>query len=213
MKVNLIGMILNNAGRHCFDGAILDDNGKPLDAAHSLDYMIMEYAKVRNGGNSQTVTLSREVTNTTIPVKSSSEGKQENVLPDDVLDTESTKRLALGMAALCVRNTFLEDLHVGMGPSTKTGDYSDVKVVSPYGEIPWDGLSRLSQEEMKTLMIEVVDKIYSVLLRIGDQDFREKLGFYGQVYAYKWNEPKEGPVDEVLDAVNELRPYCNNQPE
>lgn len=65
MKINLIGMILNNAGRRCFDGAILDDSGKPLDAAHSLDYMILEYAKVRLGGESSTVTASREVTEPT----------------------------------------------------------------------------------------------------------------------------------------------------
>lgn len=62
MKINLIGMILNNAGRACFDGVILDDDGKPLSAADSLHHMIMEYAKVANGGESSTVTLSREVT-------------------------------------------------------------------------------------------------------------------------------------------------------
>jgi hypothetical protein len=64
MKINLIGMILNNCGRRCFDGAIIDDSGQKLDAAHSLDYMILEYAKFRLGGESSTVTLSREVTNT-----------------------------------------------------------------------------------------------------------------------------------------------------
>lgn len=61
MKINLIGMILNNAGRRCFDGAILDDNGKPMPAADSLHHMIMEYAKVANGGTSEIVTVSREV--------------------------------------------------------------------------------------------------------------------------------------------------------
>ncbi len=61
MKINLIGMILNNCGRRSFDGAILDDNGKPLPAADSLHHMIMEYAKVVNGGQSDTVTSSREV--------------------------------------------------------------------------------------------------------------------------------------------------------
>lgn len=59
MKINLIGMILNNAGRKCFDGAIIDENGKQLDAEHSLDYMIMEYAKVKNGGESSTVAVSK----------------------------------------------------------------------------------------------------------------------------------------------------------
>lgn len=61
MKINLIGMILNNAGRHTFTGAILDDDGKPMPAADSLHYMIMEYAKVINGGTSDVVVTSREV--------------------------------------------------------------------------------------------------------------------------------------------------------
>ncbi len=55
MKINLIGMILNNCGRKCFDGAILDDDGKPMSAEKSLDFMIMEYAKVANGGKSSVV--------------------------------------------------------------------------------------------------------------------------------------------------------------
>ena len=61
MKINLIGMILNNCGRRSFDGAILDDNGKPMPAADSLHHMIMEYAKVVNGGTSDIVTTSIEV--------------------------------------------------------------------------------------------------------------------------------------------------------
>lgn len=63
MKVNLIGMILNNSVRDCFDGVVLDDQGNPLDAVRSLDTMIMEYAKVRNGGESSLVTLPREFAN------------------------------------------------------------------------------------------------------------------------------------------------------
>lgn len=62
MKINLIGMILNNCGRRAFDGAILDDNGKPMSAADSLHTMILEYAKVIHGGESSLVTTSREVT-------------------------------------------------------------------------------------------------------------------------------------------------------
>jgi hypothetical protein len=61
MKVNLIGMILNNAGRQCFDCMIKDGAGKELGAADSLHFMIMEYAKVIGGGTSDTVTASREV--------------------------------------------------------------------------------------------------------------------------------------------------------
>ena len=61
MKINLIGMILNNAGRRCFNGAILGDDGKPLPAADSLHVMIMDYAKVFTGGESKIVALSNEV--------------------------------------------------------------------------------------------------------------------------------------------------------
>lgn len=57
MKINLIGMILNTAGRRHFDGLITDDSGKELDAVHSLDFMIMEYAKVRAGGESSVVVV------------------------------------------------------------------------------------------------------------------------------------------------------------
>jgi hypothetical protein len=69
MKINLIGMILNNAGRRAFDGAILGDDGKPLPAADSLHFMIMEYAKVINGGTSEVVATSREVVRPNVGVE------------------------------------------------------------------------------------------------------------------------------------------------
>lgn len=63
MKINLIGMILNNCGRKAFDQSIIGDDKKPLSAADSLHVMIMEYAKAFNGGKSDVVALSpREVT-------------------------------------------------------------------------------------------------------------------------------------------------------
>jgi hypothetical protein len=68
------------------------------------------------------------------------------------------KRLAKLMAHDCFRNTKLEDFHSGKYPSSKTGDHSDVKVVSPFGEIPWKELPRLSDEEMKILMIDAVNQ-------------------------------------------------------
>jgi hypothetical protein len=67
-------------------------------------------------------------------------------------ENKLASELAKSIAALCVRNTFLEDLHSGTSPASQTGDYSDVTVVTPYGEIPWQKLSRISDEEMKRLM-------------------------------------------------------------
>ena len=73
------------------------------------------------------------------------------------------KRLAKLVARDCFRNTMLEDFHAGISPSSEVGDYSDVKVVSPRGEIPWKELSRLSDKEMRELMMDVVDRCYDFL--------------------------------------------------
>jgi hypothetical protein len=73
------------------------------------------------------------------------------------------KRLAKAMARDCFRNTKLEDYHAGVFPPSETGDYSDVKVASPYGEIAWERLARLSDEEMKVLMVDVVNHCYDFL--------------------------------------------------
>ena len=107
-------------------------------------------------------------------------------------DTDKTLAAALAkaIAALCVRNTFLEDLHSGTTPSSKTGDYSDVKVVLPYGEIPWCKLSRISDEEMKRLMKEIVNKLYTFLRRQADPAFLEPFLRRGELYTRRWDEPE-----------------------
>lgn len=86
---------------------------------------------------------------------------------------DSMRDLALRMALNCVRNTVIEDYHCGVSPSSKTGDYSDVRVISPYGEIPWNNLSRLSDEEMQRLNKEVVNKIYTFLLFTFDPRYQK----------------------------------------
>jgi hypothetical protein len=104
---------------------------------------------------------------------------------------EVLKRLAKYLAQQCFRNTMLEDLHAGVTPDSATGDCSDVVVHSPYGEIPWPKLSRLSDEEMKALMIEVVNKTYRALIVLFDDRLGEELI---KVLAQhdllpNWNEP------------------------
>jgi len=82
-------------------------------------------------------------------------------------------KLATMLAFHCVRNSALEALHAGTFPSSKTGDYTDVKVVSPYGEIAWNQLGRISDKEMQPLMEEIVDRLYTflvLLLERGEPD-------------------------------------------
>lgn len=106
-------------------------------------------------------------------------------------DSVVMKRLAKYLAQQCFRNTFLEDLHAGITPDSKTGDYTDVLVRSPYGEIPWPRLSRLSDDEMKVLMIDVVNKTYRALrLLFNDQLGHELVQYLArQDPLPKWNEP------------------------
>jgi len=104
------------------------------------------------------------------------------------MEKNDAAKLAKAVALMCVRNTFLEDLHAGTTPSTRAGDYSDVKVVSPYGEIAWRDLSRLSDEEMKKLMKEVVDKLFVVFSRMDDKAFLAAMVQRG-AWQTEWDEP------------------------
>ncbi len=107
---------------------------------------------------------------------------------------KTEKRIAAQMAKtltmMCVRNTFLEDLHAGKVPISETGDYSDVKVIDGTGrEIARNDLSRLNDEEMKILMKEVVNRIYTYFLRADDPDFGPELEKWAAV-ADRWDDPE-----------------------
>src|SRR5258705_10278821 len=107
------------------------------------------------------------------------------------MDEEAAWRLAVGMALLCVRNTCIEDIHAGISPTSQAGDFSDVKVVTPYGEIPWNSLSRISDDEMRDFMREVVDRIYTVLLRLNDRELVERMDNHARLMTRAWDTPKE----------------------
>lgn len=93
-----------------------------------------------------------------------------NMLSQGTQSTEAIKEYLLlknkVMARLvtdgCVRNSFIEELHGGKSPITKTGDYSDVKVVFPGGEIAWPELSKISDQEMRKMMIEIENNMMKI---------------------------------------------------
>jgi len=68
-----------------------------------------------------------------------------------VRNPEFQKRLAKYLVHRCFRNSVLEDLHAGTAPDSKSGDYSDVAVITPFGEIPWRRLSRFDDVEFLEL--------------------------------------------------------------
>jgi hypothetical protein len=106
-------------------------------------------------------------------------------------DATLRKRLAKRMARDCFRNTILEDFHAGKVPSSQTGDCSDVKVVTPYGEIQWNALSRITDAEMRALMIDVVDHCHDFLIELcgpRGSEIIEELKIRDELPA--WNEPE-----------------------
>ena len=110
-----------------------------------------------------------------------------------------TSEFAKIMTAACIRRGYLEKLHSGITPVTKTGDYSDVKVIDAEGrEIPWNQVSRINQAEMKTLITGIVDRIHTFLSRtflcsFSDQDFNWALERAAKPWTKNWDEPKYLP--------------------
>ena len=109
-------------------------------------------------------------------------------------------QLARVMAVACVRNTQLETLHAGLTPVSQTGDGSDVVVVDAAGRrIPWSEVSRISDDEMRALMREIVDRLYTFHLRIDDPAFRAEIDRWAAMTA-KWDAPKPDPVLSAIPA-------------
>ena len=66
------------------------------------------------------------------------------------------------MVSMCVRNTMLEDIHAGIEPVSHTGEYSGVVVIDANGRrIPWPQVSRIGNDEMRKLMRQVVNRLYT----------------------------------------------------
>ena len=96
--------------------------------------------------------------------------KRDDAMRVLIADPVLQKRLAKYLVHRCFRNSFLEDLHAGIAPDSKAGDYSDVLVATPFGEIPWPKLSRFDDKEMKTLMIDVVQQTYEFIQELFDEE-------------------------------------------
>jgi hypothetical protein len=108
-------------------------------------------------------------------------------------------QLAKAMAMICVRNTMLETLHAGPVPVTKTGDFSDVFVVDANGNhIPWMDVSRLDDDDMRDLMRQVVNRLYTFQIRCADPEFQNVINRWLSV-ARNWDEPT---LDPGLSGIN-----------
>jgi hypothetical protein len=94
------------------------------------------------------------------------------------------------MAMLCVRNTLLETIRAGETPVTKTGDWRDVTVVDADGNrIPWTDVSHISDDEMRDLMRDIVNRLYTFRLCADEPALQAEIGRCMTV-AGKWDEPE-----------------------
>ena len=110
--------------------------------------------------------------------------------PEDLLATAIIKTMVL----VCVRNTKLEDIHAGLAPVTKTGDYSDVTVIDGDGRrIPWNDVSHFDDDAMRDLMRQIVDRVYTFQVKSEDPAFLRVIDRWSSVAA-KWDEPHIDPV-------------------
>lgn len=97
--------------------------------------------------------------------------------------------MAKTLAMMCVRNTELETLHSGIVPVTHAGDYSDVRVIDADGrEIAWNDVSHLDDDQMRSLMKEIVNRLYTFNISIDDPDFRNSVDRWARI-AERWDEP------------------------
>lgn len=110
----------------------------------------------------------------------------ENASPDQQL----ASLLVRTMALLCVRNTGLDDIHAGLVPVTRTGDYSDVTVIDADGRrIPWPDVSHFDDDAMRALMRQIVDRLYTFQIRAEEPEFLEKIDHWMQA-ASRWDDPQ-----------------------
>ena len=94
---------------------------------------------------------------------------------------------------LCVRNTQLETLHAGLTPVTRTGDYSDVFVMNADGRrISWPEVSRINENEMRALMRNIVNRLYTFHLHADDPGLQAQIERW-MVAASKWDAPEVDP--------------------
>ena len=124
----------------------------------------------------------------------------------DELNERIAKFLAKALAVMCVRNTSLEEIHAGICPFTKSGDYSDVVVIDATGRrIPWTRVSRIDDDEMRDLMRQVVNRLYTAHLYIDDPDLNGVLT-WAERMAMRWDEPKlDETTMEDIQRTRELR--------
>ena len=117
-----------------------------------------------------------------------------------IFDEKQCAELAKTLTAMCVRNAEIENIHAGKAPVSKTGDYSDVKIIDAEGnQFAWPDVSHISDEEMKILMKGIVNRLYTFLMQGDDPRFDKNMNYHKR-FTRLWDEPE---IDDNLDCTKE----------
>lgn len=115
-----------------------------------------------------------------------------------IFDEKTCAELAKTLAAMCVRNAEIENIHAGKPIVTKTGNYSDVKVIDAEGnEFAWPDVSHISDDEMKVLMKGIVNRLYTFMMQGDDPRFDKNMDYHKR-FTRTCDEPE---IDEKLDCT------------
>ena len=99
--------------------------------------------------------------------------------------------LAKAVTAACFRNTYIEEIHSGILPISVKGDFSDVFITDSLGNnIPWNKAARITDEEMRILMKEIVNKMYTFFEKQYDEEYCSKVLDYAYLIAKNWDDPQ-----------------------
>jgi len=118
-----------------------------------------------------------------------------------VFDEKTCAALAKTLAAMCFCNAEIERLHAGVAFVSHTDDHSDVKIIDAEGnEYAWSEVSHISDAEMKILVKDVVNRIYTVLMQCDDPRFERNIRYHRR-FTRRWDAPE---IDEHLDCTREF---------
>ena len=103
--------------------------------------------------------------------------------------------ISKSMAMMCVRNTMREDIHAGIGPVSRTGDFTGVIVIDANGrELPWLEAPRIGHEETGWLMRQVVNVLYTFQAKADNLHFAAMMD-RALAETWRWDELK---LDEII---------------
>ncbi|QRM34862.1 hypothetical protein [Microvirga sp. VF16] len=106
-------------------------------------------------------------------------GRKSTDLSDFVLDEETASTLSSAIVWKAFACGEMLALETGESPITEKGDYSDVRVIDGEAEFPWLDVGLITQDEMRSLMRALVNRVYTILRGLPNRETVERYKEFG----------------------------------